>query len=197
MLKDRLYDLMLGIETQEDRSFKEENINYKENPNAVYKHYMPTPYGKIESIINYLKVTGNDIFVDLGCGKARVVAFMARKKLKKVIGVELNKGLIDIAKKNIDRLRTKKTPVELINSDMANFNIKKGTIFFMFNPFDPQILKRAIGKIKESLASDPRKIRIIYCAYTPEHKHIFDKQDWLIKEGEIKDKACLVWSNKI
>ena len=109
-----------------------------------------TLYGRLEKMIKYLKPTLNDVFVDLGCGRGRVVFFVAAHKLKKVIGVELDKELFDIAQNNLRNLKINRTPVSLVNIDAANFAVKEETIFYMFNPFGPETLEKVLQNIKES-----------------------------------------------
>ncbi|MFH1354607.1 MAG: hypothetical protein ABIH19_00450, partial [Candidatus Omnitrophota bacterium] len=79
LLKGRYYDKMLGIETAGYYTAIED-ISYNKDMVA----YSPSPYGRLEKMITYLKLTPDDVFVDLGCGKGRVVFFVALKRLKKV-----------------------------------------------------------------------------------------------------------------
>ena len=189
-LKARLYDRRLGIEV----SGRTCNQCPDYSLDAEEHCYQPTFYGRLEKMIRYLKPTAEDVFVDLGCGKGRVVFFVALQRLKKVIGVELNKELYTIARKNLANLRINKTPVRLVNIDAVNFDVRESTIFFMFNPFGYKTLEGILRNIKESLVINPRKIRIVY--YAPRFDYLLDGQDWLIREGKIENDACLVWRNR-
>ncbi len=95
------YEKRLGIETSEGRIEKD---SWSKNGDGHV--YFPTPYGLLEKMAAYLKLDGNDVFVDLGCGKGRVVIFAAKQKVKAVIGVELKKSLADIAKTNLSNLKS-------------------------------------------------------------------------------------------
>lgn len=185
------YDRILGIETagfytsiREDFSLHKDMVSYQ-----------PTPYGRLEKMLTYLKLTSEDIFVDLGCGKGRTVLFVALRKVKKVVGVELNKDLIDIARKNLDSIRINKAPIELFHGDAANFDVKDESIFFMFNPFGQLTIEKVVNNIRKSLITKPRKVRIVY--YAPAHRHLLDNENWLVLEGKIENANCLVWSNKL
>ncbi len=183
-------DKRLGIETSDVPCLKDVVGLYKDG-NA----YQPTPYQLLKKMADYLKLNPEDVFIDFGCGKGRVIFFMATQKLKKVVGIELRKELVDIAKRNFKNLKLNNTFVEIINEDVANFDIGDGTIFFMFNPFGTETLAKIVGKIKESLVTNPRKIRIVY--YSPAHRNLLDAQNWLALEGIIDKARICVWHNRL
>jgi SAM-dependent methyltransferase len=189
IIKAHYYDAHIGIEANSHCPVKEDlSLNQDMCP------YLPTFYGRIEKMIDFLKLTNRDIFIDLGCGKGRVVFRVALEKLKKVIGVEIDKDLIDIARRNLNNLKRRNTPIELINSDAATYQISDENIFFIFNPFGYQTLQNVILNIKQSLITHPRKVRIVY--YVPEYKDLLDSQDWLFLETNIENDGCLVWCSR-
>lgn len=190
MAKSSYYDKKLGINT----SVAEVKLKQNISPNIDNHGYQPTFYGRLEKMVKYLTLTPEDVFIDLGCGKGRVVFFVAMQKLKKVIGVELDRDIFIIAQKNLRNLKINKTFIELINSDAATFDIREGTIFFFFNPFGFKTFNTVINNIKESLIVNPRIIRIVY--YGPEYAELLDNQNWLIREGKIENNGCPVWRNK-
>ncbi len=187
-VQDHYYDKKLGIETSEVLVFKERISLYKDD-----EAYYPINYYILEKVIDYLKLSDDDIFIDFGCGKGRVIFFAALEKIKKVVGIELRKELVDIAKRNLHSLKLNNTPIEIINADAANFNIKNETVFFMFNPFGRKTLARVVDNIRESLIVNPRIIRIVY--FNAVHYDLLDSQDWLVPEGEIDNTKVLVWRN--
>ena len=56
-------------------------------------------YDIIKKILNSLKLKRENIFVDIGCGKGRILFLVATENIKKIVGIELRKKLVDIAKK--------------------------------------------------------------------------------------------------
>ncbi len=190
-VKANYLDKRLGIEVDD---YNASNQSYASGLYGDSQVYQPSFYGRLEKMMKYLKPTVNDVFVDLGSGKGRVVFFVATYRLKRVIGVELDKKLFDIAQNNFKKLRINTTPINLINTDAASFTVKEENIFYMFNPFGSKTVERVLQNIKESLLSNPRSIRIVY--YAPAHRQLLDGQDWLIFDGQIENKDCLVWRNK-
>jgi cyclopropane fatty-acyl-phospholipid synthase-like methyltransferase len=191
VIKDHYYDKKLGIDTSESY-FCSSNDSA-----SLYKDmhiHRPTPYDTLRLVVDYLKLKQDDIFVDFGCGKGRAVFFVAMQRLKKVIGVELDKRLVDIAGENLKNVKINNTPIEIVNADAAVFNIKDANIFFMFNPFGPKTVKKVIDNIKQSLTANPREIRIVY--YNPDYKYLLDTEDWLVPDRKIEDEEVSIWSNK-
>lgn len=190
-IKERHYEKKFGIETSTIYLLKDNLSQYRDG-----EDYQPTPYKKLEKVVEYLKPSRNDVCADLGCGKGRVVFFFASQKVKKVIGVELVESLISIAKKNLNNLQIKdRAPVEIFHADVTDFNFDECTIFFLFNPFGYKTLEKVIQNIKKTLVYNPRKIRILY--YNPAHRKVLDNEDWLILEGQVDKTNIFVWHNKL
>ena len=57
---------------------------------------------------------------------------MALQNLKKVIGVEMDRNLIDIVRRNLNNLKKSNTAIELIHTDAATYKITEENIFFHF-----------------------------------------------------------------
>jgi len=190
-LKGYSGDKKLGIDT----GYYNENISQNIYGDSV--RYEPTSYAVIQSVIEYLKFDKDDVFIDYGCGKGRIISSIATQKLKKIIGIELDETMINIAQKNIRNLKFKNTPVELFNIDSINFNPIEGNIFFMFNPFGEKTLNIVLNNINNSLRINPRSIRIVY--HNSVGESILEKLDWLEFEGKIEDSsyATSVWRNKL
>lgn len=190
---DHYYDKKLGIETCElDFTGKNESF-YKSGKYADGIRYEPTSYHLLKKIIECLKPNMNDVFIDMGCGKGRTVFIFSTYDIKKAIGVELKKELADIARKNIENLKIRNSPITIINDDVVNFDPTEGTIFFLFNPFGFKTLEKVVSNIKISLKMNPRKIRIIY--YGAIHADVLDSQDWLKKEEKANIACVHIWKN--
>jgi len=120
-----------------------------------------------------------------------VVFFVARQRIKKAIGVELNPALFATAQKNLRNFRYRNSPIELLNIDAVDFDPTEVTVFFLFNPFGQSTLEKVLSNIKNSLSVNRRKIRIVY--YGAQFREILANQDWLTYEGFVENKRCPVW----
>jgi hypothetical protein len=72
LIKERHYEKRFGIETSTIYLLKDNLSLHKDG-----EDYQPTPYKKLEKVVEYLKLSSDDVCIDLGCGKGRVVFFFA------------------------------------------------------------------------------------------------------------------------
>ena len=105
------------------------------------------------------------VFIDLGSGKGRVLLGASEYPFKRVIGVEIDPKLHEIAVRNILRYRnaTKRCHnVQSVCSDAAEyeFPLERAVLYF-FNPFGPGIADQVLQNLAKSLNEHPREIVII------------------------------------
>jgi len=139
--------------------------------------YEPTPYLIISEILNRLELTPTDVYVDLGCGKGRSLLMAARRNIKKVIGVEQDKGFLKIAEENFARLGTIQPTVEFKNCLAQEFDYNDVTIIFMYNPFGGDTINTVLDEIEKTLKTNPRHFRIAYV--NPQHDNVLAQREWL------------------
>ena len=128
-----------------------------------------------------LDLREDDTFYDIGCGAGRMVCLAARRKLNKVVGVEIDGTLSCLAEKNVKHLRGRKSPVAIVREDAAGVRYDDGTVFFMDNPFGVSTLTMVLETIHRSLESNPRFLRILYLH--PVHNEAFERSGWLKFRG--------------
>lgn len=190
LIRTHYFEKKLNIQTDEDFSFKDELSLHKDG-----KPYGPISYHALRKIIDYLKLKPEDVFVDFGCGKGRVVFYVALQNIRRVIGVELNQELINIAYRNLANFKFNKAAIKLIHCDAVYFKINDENIFFMFNPFGYETFKAVIENIKNSLVKNPRQIRIVYVLHW--HRKLLRQQNWLTLEAELEGSTpTSIWRNK-
>lgn len=189
LIEDMRWDRRLGIRTCYDDTDLEERAQYKDE--VIYR---PTSYHRIRKMIAYLKLGPDDVFVDFGSGKGRVLAMACQEPVKKVIGVEIQKRLADKALENVNKLEHKKAPVEVLRQDVTHFDPREGTVFFMYDPFRYQTFVSVLENIRRSLSAAPRNVRLVY--FDERYADILNAQDWLKLDGEIGHTRIFVWSAK-
>ncbi len=81
----------------------------------------------------------DDVLVDFGSGKGRVVYIAARHyPLRRVVGVEISPELSAVARRNVERHRhvLRCPDVELVTADVLHYPIPDDlTVAYFFNPF--------------------------------------------------------------
>ena len=100
-----------------------------------------------------------DYFVDIGSGKGRVCFWAAiRTKVPKIIGIEANEELSNIANSNLEKLTLQN--IEFFNVDARKFSLPRGnSIVFYFNSMPPQDFNQFLSN-NQHLAS--RNIVLIF-----------------------------------
>jgi precorrin-6B methylase 2 len=173
-LKEYLIDKKLGIETDCD------NFPIKQGTNKDGYEYEPTRFSTIQFLIDYLQPGRDDVLVEYGCGKGRIVCMFARIRLANSIGIELDERLAKIAESNLSQLKGKVSNARVLIMDAMEFQPTSGTIFFIFNSFGPKTLCGVLDQIQKSIADQPRCIRIVYLK--PCHEWVLEKHGWLERE---------------
>ncbi|MFG0242158.1 MAG: methyltransferase domain-containing protein [Phycisphaerales bacterium JB054] len=124
------------------------------------------------------------MFYEVGCGLGRVVCDVARRRVERVVGIELCAELASVAELNASRVRGRLASVEIRTGDAAEAVYDGGTVYFMFNPFGAATMSAVMDRIRESLERDPRQIRIVYM--NPLHDEVLSRQPWLVRRDAFK-----------
>ncbi|WP_444993996.1 RsmD family RNA methyltransferase [Aliikangiella sp. IMCC44359] len=173
-LYDKYYENKLAIETQ--RLVKKSNLDIT-NEDAV--EYSPIGYKAVLSIFKKLpQPIEQNVILDYGSGKGRVISLAAACGFKKVIGIELSKRLSEIAANNILNMNNRKTQdVSILNIDATTYTIPSDVnVIYFFNPFRGETLSKVVSNIKQSYENKPREIYIIF--FNNEHfESLIDMSD--------------------
>jgi SAM-dependent methyltransferase len=114
-------------------------------------------------------------FVDIGCGKGRVVLLATESAFREVIGVELNPQLASMARRNLNRWRRRRRAchnVRILHGDALSFPLPDGpVVLFFFNSFEEQMVRMWLDKLVEAAATRSAPIDVIYLH--PEHHQVF------------------------
>ena len=132
--------------------------------------YVPLAYGQTRRVLRALRPGPEDVIADVGCGLGRVVAIAAQLKVSHVIGVENDADMADMARANIQTLRSRRSPVEIITGDAATADLSRVTMLILFNPFGPSTMRAMLDRLGTSLTENPRVVRIAYVNPTAEQE---------------------------
>jgi SAM-dependent methyltransferase len=166
-LSDQLWERRLGISTMGWQRVDAPDAN----PYATFA------YRSIFRIIDALRLQPEDVFIDIGCGKGRVVCCAARYKARKIIGIDIDPNLCDAARMNLRRLRGRRSLTEIINQGAQEFYYDDCTAFFLFNSFGPTTVGAMLEAIARSLRRAPRRIRFAYV--NPCHEQLLRQSSFL------------------
>lgn len=118
-----------------------------------------------------IKYSPDDVFVDVGCAWGRLIGYLLKKTdISKFYGIELNQSIAEKAKKYFKN----KSKVEIISGNILNNIPKDGTIFYLFNPFDADVLEAFLTAIDNNIQ---HSVKIMYLY--PTCSEVFDKHpEW-------------------
>lgn len=127
--------------------------------------YVPSPWHVLPRALRAIRASEADVFVDLGCGKGRVVHQAARWPLKRVIGVEISPELAGFARAVIaaHRHEYRCHSVEIIVCDARGFQVPDDlTIAYLYASFHGETLDVFLRHLVDSIDRHPRQVRLIY-----------------------------------
>lgn len=131
-------------------------------------------YSALPIIFKCVRINKDDVLVDVGCGKGRVINYWIFKSYKnKIIGLELDKKIAKQTAKQFSRLNN----ITIIPGN-ALLNIPSdGTVFYFYNPFSKDIVIQFEAILSELFKN--KSIKIIY--YNPKSIDVFNNGKWVIK----------------
>jgi SAM-dependent methyltransferase len=152
--------------------------------------YLGGEWPAVYFALRALRPGPDDVFVDFGAGKGRVLLMAGRLPYRRVVGVELDPELAQCARRNIAQAR-RRLRAEAVACETANvldwpFPDDASTVF-LFNPFYGQTFRRAVTGIFDSYDRNPRHIHIVY--ENPQ------QHDWLLSTGRVfvEDVRAEMW----
>lgn len=156
---DGMWERVLGIETSG-------------------KDCEPTTYRVLFRLFSAINFQPDDVLVDYGCGRGRVMCIAARMNLARVTGVEINPDSAAWAKRNLENLRGRKVRDWSVYAGSAeDFDCGGGSVFYFYNPFGGELFSSVVAKIKSSVAKSGKPSRIVYI--NPKCRAELDDADWL------------------
>lgn len=161
------YDKFFNINTS--------NRGKRAEQSARYFQYEATPYPILYELFSKYKLKPTDHFVDIGCGKGRLLFYVHYKFSCTVTGIEMNEHLYQISQQNkqnyIKTYKDAKRQITITNNYAEHFKIKRDyNVFYMFNPFSLNILEKVLQSIQQSVQDHPRIVDLVF--YYPSKKYI-------------------------
>jgi SAM-dependent methyltransferase len=145
-------------------------------------HYTPLPYQIIFRVLKTLTLGPSDVFVDIGCGKGRVLCCACRTNVGRVVGIEINDVLVRQAVANLESLRGSRGQGQVVSMFAEEYDYSDATVIYLYNPFDEPILRKTLAKIDVSHRNRPRDIRLVYANNV--HERPLTELGWLRKYEE-------------
>lgn len=177
------YDWRMGIQSRGEIDSERLGL-----PNPEYYRYEGTSYRDFRRTMKHIKVRpGEDVFIDYGSGKGRVLIMAVEYPFRKVIGLEISSDLNAIAQSNLKRARKKFkcNNIEIITCDATQYILPTDvTVVYMYNPCGGDMLVQVLQRIHESLLAAQRKITLMFMH--PVHfEPIAHNFPWIMKRIQV------------
>lgn len=134
--------------------------------------YQPTKFRPFVKLMKRLQFPAGSVFVDVGCGKGKVLLMARRYPFKKLVGIEFDPTLCQIAESNLrqyEMITGWRSEAQVVCSDVLDYEIQADqNVWFLYNPFDAVVIHQFLAKLSRSIAQHPRKVWLIY--HVPRHE---------------------------
>lgn len=116
-------------------------------------------------------------FVDIGCGKGRVLLIASEFPFRRIIGLEFAPPLAEIARQNLRSYRYGRqrcAQIEVITGDAMEYDLEpEPLLLYFFSPFSPAILDQIVQRIERSFQRSPRELLVIFSGVIPMRDRAF------------------------
>jgi tRNA1(Val) A37 N6-methylase TrmN6 len=191
---------MLRYEGRYERLFGIRTMQIKKSDDTNNYHYQGASYMVLLDLFKKLpEHLKNKNFIDIGSGKGRALFCAEYSGFNSLIGVELDKELVEIANENIHRylLKRKESHFTFICENALTYIIPEGTsVFFFFNPFSEKIMQEVEKKISAYQNKTNSEIFVIYV--NPQYKQVWMKAGYEIYHNEANSRytEALIFTKK-
>lgn len=163
VLEDVVFDFRYGLNTASIVPVSQLDIGDEDKAHAV--RYKPTRVRYFKTLMKALPLSRDHVFVDVGCGKGRVLLLAARYGFRRSIGLELSPSLCEVAEANLANFRQRYDDLGEVEIHCANvlehqFSDNE-TVFFLFWPFDREVTVDFLKILRASLTRNPREVWLI------------------------------------
>jgi SAM-dependent methyltransferase len=131
--------------------------------------YDPCPWSTLRRSLRLVSLPVEGFtFVDIGCGKGKVLLSAMVLPFKRIFGVEFSPYLCRVAEQNLASAKffnRKCSSVTIVCADAVQYPIpEEPTVFFFANPFSYEIMELVLGNIVSSYLNSPRRIFLLFYA---------------------------------
>ncbi len=130
------------------------------------------PYSGLDEILGDLVLKREDSFIDIGCGKGRVIAYMAARRVPcRLTGIEINPDVVCVAKDWTSRF----PDIEIIEGDAFGLDYNDYTVLFMYRPMEEFTFKMFVEYLEETLT---HPVRLYYYVDAQSGYYLNDRPGW-------------------
>ena len=139
------------------------------------------PYKGLDVVLKSLDLTIDDSFIDIGCGKGRVIAYLVGRGCRsRITGIEINPEVASVASRWTKRYHN----VEIVEGDAFGLDYNDYTVLFMYRPMESDVFKGFVNLLEMTLT---HPVKFYYYADGQSGYYLNERPGWsLIERQEIQ-----------
>ena len=142
-----------------------------------------TCYWALDKIFKGESFDENDSFIDVGCGKGRVLAYMIKKDYPcSLTGIELNKDVASYAQSWAQRYKK----INIIHGNAFELDYNDYTVLFLGRPFETETFHSFINMLERNLT---HPVRFFYWWDSQSGDYLENRKGWVRKRREMIRKS--------
>ena len=151
-LETRNHSLDFSYVTKEDRP---------DIYSGEYYESKPFDHSSIDKVFAEIRALPCEkSFFDIGCGKGQILMMAAISDLNKIGGIDFNEEIVAIAENNLKELELQ---ADILVGDATEYkDIDDYSIFFLYNPFGKESVRKVTSNILSSVKQVKRTAFLIY-----------------------------------
>jgi len=190
------FDLAHGLDTAGFRGWRELRGGGASDP--YNSGYLPVDPALCRGLLSRVAAPERYTFLDLGCGKGRALVVATEFGFRRVVGVEINRALAQVAQRNAAAVRARfpgRPAIEVVEGDAAAFRLPPGPlVVFLNHPFWGPAMRRVAAGLAASLAGAPREAVVVYL--NPALPEAFDALPVLERVPAGGAAGCALWRTR-
>ena len=150
-LSSRAIDILRGVDTRPDKKL---DVQVTSENRTLGVAYEPSPWSALRQAMRLAAINAQGMsFVDIGCGKGRVVLAAMAYPFKEIVGIDYSPILCDIARENVRSarllaMRVDPQRVVIVCEDVTQWQRwPPRAVFWFDNPFRFEITQQVLGVI--------------------------------------------------
>ena len=156
------FDRRYGVDTNR-KVPRDELVDIPPETRQHAGDYSPSSPALFRRIVRQSRIDPRQFaFVDLGCGKGRVLIAAADFSFRSILGIEADATLCEIARSNLKRVRHRPREVaSVIHADARTADLPEGNLFiFMYSPFRGPVFETVARRLA-GMASEPGRAMVV------------------------------------
>lgn len=158
------FDQIYGVDTS--GWYPTELLQTKEVTSNLIIIYIGSQPSITRGALSTLPDVTDYTFVDLGCGKGRVVIIGSEFPFRGIAGIEISPELARIAQSNVDKIQRQfpgRPPIAIITGNaLEDLPVDGKIVFYIYHSFGRELMSQLVQKIESALQSTLEHVFIVY-----------------------------------